>query len=174
MPTNMRQPWRMAILAGGLSFLIQAQPALSFGDAPSADQKEKVASEEPSPVDLLTAVRQGEISVDAEGSGDGRMTLSLTNKTKRKLRVVLPPGLIASGATGQFGGMGGMGGGMGGMGGGMMGGMGGGMGGMGGGGGGGRGGRGGRGGMGRGGEGSGGTGGGVDGGVEGGVSNMRS
>ena len=69
----------------------------------------------------------------AEGTGDGRMTLSLTNRTNPKLRVVLPPGLIASGATGQFGGgMGGMGGGMGGMGGGM-GGMGGGMGGMGGG-----------------------------------------
>ena len=56
------------------------------------------------------------------------MTLSLTNRTRRQLRVVLPPGIIAQSATGQFGGMGGMGGGMmGGMGGGMMGGMGGGM-----------------------------------------------
>ena len=56
----------------------------------------------------------------AEGTGDGRMTLSLTNRTNRKLRVVLPPGLIASGATGQFGGRAwGMGGGMGMMGGGM-------------------------------------------------------
>ena len=52
--------------------------------------------------------------------------MSLSNRTHAKLRVVLPPGLIVSGATGQFGGgMGGMGGGMGGMGGGMMGGMGG-------------------------------------------------
>ena len=40
------------------------------------------------------------------------MTLSLTNESNRRLNVVLPPGLIASGATGQFGGMGGMGGGM--------------------------------------------------------------
>ncbi len=69
------------------------------------------------------------MSVETEGRGDGRMTISVTNRTKRQLRVVLPPGLIAQGATGQFGGMGGMGGGMGG----MMGGMGGGMGGMGGG-----------------------------------------
>src|SRR5271157_5716814 len=56
------------------------------------------------------------------------MTVSVTNNTKKQLRVVLPPGIIAQGATGQFGGMGGMGGGMGGMGGGMMGGMAGGMG----------------------------------------------
>ena len=85
----------------------------------------------------------------AEGRGDGRMTVSVTNRTKRQLRVVLPPGLIAQGATGQFGGMGGMGGGMGGMMGGMGGGMGGMMGGMGGGMGGMRGGMGGMGGMGR-------------------------
>jgi hypothetical protein len=86
-------------------------------------------------MNLLDAMRDGLVSVKAEGIGDGRMTLSVTNKTKKQLRVVLPPGIIAQGATGQFGGMGGMGGGMGGMGGGMggMGGMGGGgMGGMGG------------------------------------------
>ena len=88
---------------------------------------------------LLDAMNQGLVGVEASGRGDGRMTVSVTNNTKKQLRVVLPPGLIAQGATGQFGGMGGMGGGMGGMGGGMggmgggMGGMGGGMGGMGGG-----------------------------------------
>src|SRR5262245_56886286 len=89
------------------------------------------AEQDPPEVNLLEAMRQGEISVQAEGMDDGRMKMSLTNRTRRPLRVVLPPGVIAQGATGQFGGMGGMGGGMGGMGGGM-GGMGGGMGGMGG------------------------------------------
>ncbi|MGB0070491.1 MAG: hypothetical protein WBQ11_20900 [Isosphaeraceae bacterium] len=85
---------------------------------------------------LLEAMSQGLVGVEASGRGDGRMTVSVTNNTKKQLRVVLPPGIIAQGATGQFGGMGGMGGmgggigGMGGMGGGMMGGMGG-MGGMG-------------------------------------------
>jgi hypothetical protein len=94
---------------------------------------------EPAAVSVLDALRAGKVAVEAEGTGDGRMTLTVTNRTKQPLRVVLPPGLIASGATGQFGGMGGFGGGMGGMGGGMggmgggMGGMGGGMGGMGGG-----------------------------------------
>ena len=78
---------------------------------------------------LLDAMNQGLVDVAAEGRGDGRMTVSVTNRTPRQLRVILPPGIIAQGATGQFGGMGGMGmGGMGGMGGGMgMGGMGGGM-----------------------------------------------
>ena len=90
-------------------------------------------------INLLTAMRDGLVTVEAEGRDDGRMTLSVTNNTNRQLRVVLPPGIIAQGATGQFGGMGGMGGGMGGGGGGMGGGMGGGgmgggMGGMGGGG----------------------------------------
>jgi hypothetical protein len=90
-------------------------------------------TEEVPEVSLLDAVRDGLVSVKAEGLGDGRMTVALKNKSQKKLRVVLPPGIIAQGATGQFGGMGGMGGGMGGMGGGMggmMGGMGGGMGGM--------------------------------------------
>ena len=71
---------------------------------------------------LLEAMSQGLVGVEASGRGDGRMTVSVTNNTKKQLRVVLPPGIIAQGATGQFGGMGGGMGGMGGMGGGMMGG----------------------------------------------------
>ena len=71
---------------------------------------------------LNTGIRDGLVSVEAAGRDDGRMTMSITNNTRRQLRVVLPPGIIAQGATGQFGGMGGMGGGMGG--GGMGGGMG--------------------------------------------------
>ncbi|SIO66888.1 hypothetical protein SAMN05444166_8260 [Singulisphaera sp. GP187] len=149
-------PGRLAALAAGLCLSVSATP--SIADEPAAKAEDQATSSETKPVSLFDAVRQGDVSVNAEGSGDGRMTLSLTNKTKRPLRVVLPPGLIASGATGQFGGMGGMGGG--GMGGG---GMGGGMGGMGGGGMGGMGG-GGMGGMGGGGMGGGGMGGGMGGG----------
>ena len=86
-------------------------------------------------LNLLDAMKKGAVSVKAEGNGDGRMIVSVTNRTNRPLRVVLPPGIVAQGATGQMGGMGGMGGGgMGGMGGGMGGMGGGGMGGMGGGG----------------------------------------
>ena len=70
-------------------------------------------------VSLLDGLRSGTIEAKAVGTGDGRMNLTIRNKSGRRLRVVLPPGLIASGASGQFGGMGG---GMGGMGGGGMGG----------------------------------------------------
>ena len=63
---------------------------------------------------LLDAVRDGLVAVDAEGRADGRMTMTITNQTRRQLRVVLPPGIIAQGATGQFGGIGGGGGGLGG------------------------------------------------------------
>ncbi len=95
----------------------------------------KRVDEDPAEVNLLDAMRQGKVSVRATGSNDGRLIVSVHNKSRQPLRVVLPPGIVAQSATGQMGGMmGGMGGGMGGMGGGgMMGGMGGGggMGGMG-------------------------------------------
>src|SRR4051812_15857283 len=60
---------------------------------------------------LLDAMDKGLVGVEAEGIGDGRMTVAVTNRTKGQLRVVLPPGLVAQGASGQMGGMGGMGGG---------------------------------------------------------------
>ena len=69
---------------------------------------EKAASTEDLPeLNLLDAARDGLVAIEAEGKGDGRMTMTITNRTRRPLRVVLPPGLIAQGATGQFGGMGG-------------------------------------------------------------------
>ena len=125
-PWHRPRPW-LATLA----LLLISQGPTRAGEPTKAD----TPPPPPPGVGLLDAMRAGTVSVDAEGRGDGTMTLSVTNLTGRKLKVVLPPGLIASGATGQFGGMGGMGGGgMGGMGGGGMGGMGGGgMGGMGGG-----------------------------------------
>ena len=148
---------RWPALACGLCLLLPGTRTLA--DEPATTETAK-PDDRGRPHQPLRRPPQGDISVKAEGSGDGRMTLSLTNRTKRHLRVVLPPGLIASGVTGQFGGMGGGGmggGGMGGMGGGGMGGMGGGMGGGGMGGGG----------MGGGGMGGGGMGGGMSGGMGG-------
>ena len=101
-----------------------SQPKIST--APNADKSHvKNDAQDVPEMSLLDAMRDGLVTVKAEGIGDGRMTLSVANKSKRQLRVVLPPGIIAQSATGQWGGMGGMGGGMGGgmMGGGMGGGM---------------------------------------------------
>jgi hypothetical protein len=107
------------------------RPARVVADkAPPATGVDAASTEKIPEMNLLEAKRQGLVSTQAEGRGDGRMTVCVTNRTKRKLRVVLPPGIIAQSATGQFGGIGGMGGGMGGMGGGIggMGGIGGGLG----------------------------------------------
>ena len=52
---------------------------------------------------MIEGLRKGQLGASAEGTGDGLMTLHLTNKTGRKLRVVLPPGLVAAGATGLTG-----------------------------------------------------------------------
>ncbi|MFM7127888.1 MAG: hypothetical protein ACKO0V_00845, partial [bacterium] len=51
-------------------------------------------------ISLFDAMKSGEVVAHAEGTGDGRMRLTMQNNSKRKLRVILPPGLIASGASG--------------------------------------------------------------------------
>ena len=139
----MRSPIRVlaALLATGFVILMPGSPV--FADESkghprtTAGPSQTQQTPDIPTINLLDALRDKQVSAQIEGTGDGRVTLSLTNRTHRKLRVVLPPGIVAQSATGQMGGMmGGMGGGMGGMGGGMMGGMGGmggGMGGMGGG-----------------------------------------
>ncbi len=87
-----------------------------LGAASAADDapQPKAVAETPTPdpaqaeiptYNLLDAMRDGLVNVDAEGRDDGRLTMSVTNTSSRKLRVVLPPGLIAQGATGQMGGM---------------------------------------------------------------------
>jgi len=87
------------------------RPEVKAGAKPDQEVRE---------LNLLDAMRGGLVAVKAEGIGDGRMTMAVTNRTTRPLRVILPPGIVVQGATGQMGGMGGggMGGGMGGMGGG--------------------------------------------------------
>ena len=86
-------------------------------------------ADDPPAVDLVAGTRDGTLASGARGMADGRVLIRVTNKTKRPLDVVLPPGLVAAGATGQFGAGGGGGfGGGGGLGGGGGGGMGGGRG----------------------------------------------
>ena len=95
------------LLLGAVVFAGGPQIAVSQENPPAA---------EPPSVNLLEGLRDGRLAARAEGRGDGRMTLSITNQSPSRLRVVLPPGLVASGASGQFGagGAGGPGGGFGG------------------------------------------------------------
>ena len=92
------------LISGGLGLLGPGGPSLA--DEPG--------SEEAASLDLFDGLRSGVLRASAEGTGGDRMTLSVTNRSSRSLRVVLPPGLLASGAAGQFGGGGFGGGGFGG------------------------------------------------------------
>ncbi|MCA1684911.1 MAG: hypothetical protein LC745_02780, partial [Planctomycetia bacterium] len=65
------------------------------GPVPTA---ETAASET---VSVLDAVQAGDLTVVARGAGQDRVKITVTNTTKRRLRVVLPPGLVASSAAGQ-------------------------------------------------------------------------
>jgi hypothetical protein len=81
------------LLSGGLGLL--ALGGRSLADEPGPDEAPSLG--------LFDGLRSGALRASAEGTGGDRMTLSVTNRSSRALRVVLPPGLLASGAAGQFG-----------------------------------------------------------------------
>ena len=60
--------------------------ASASASASAADKEKDIPS-----YDLLDAARKGLVSVTAEGSGDGRMTLSVTNRTKKHSASSSPP-----------------------------------------------------------------------------------
>ena len=91
------------LLPGGL-WLLLGVPSFAGESAP----------DEAPAISLFDGIRSGVLRVSAEGTGGDRMNLAVTNRSSRRLRVVLPPGLLASGVTGQFGGGGFGGGGLGG------------------------------------------------------------
>ena len=62
-------------------------------------------------VKVLDAEKAGTIAVEVRGQGQDRVRVTLKNTSTRRLNVVLPPGLVASSATGQPGGGGAAGGG---------------------------------------------------------------
>lgn len=77
-------------------------------------QAQEVEPSEPLPgfelqaesVGLLEARNAGLLSVTARGQGDQAVQLELTNRSPRRLNVVIPPGLVAAASTGQFQSMG--------------------------------------------------------------------
>ena len=52
-------------------------------------------------VSVLDAKKAGDLKVEARGAGDDRVKITLTNASAKRLKVVLPPGLVASSATAQ-------------------------------------------------------------------------
>ncbi len=52
-------------------------------------------------IDLLEGQSAGDLGVVARGHGQDRVRLTIQNRSKRRLNVIVPPGLVASSALGQ-------------------------------------------------------------------------
>ena len=72
-------------------------PAWAEPEEP-APNAETVASQT---VSVLDARKAGDLSVEVRGAGQDRVKMTLTNSTSRRLKVVLPAGLVASSAVAQ-------------------------------------------------------------------------
>ncbi len=68
-----------------------AEKAEATTNAPKANEPQEEAPAELPSLNLIDGLRTGQLAVTAEGTGDGRMTVNVTNRTHSKLRVVLPP-----------------------------------------------------------------------------------
>ena len=83
------------------------EPVWSQAVAPVADHLARSGSPAPDRgqmgdrVSILNATRQGLVETLVTGDGETRVRVALTNKTPRRLAIVLPPGLVAVAATGQ-------------------------------------------------------------------------
>src|SRR4051794_2714104 len=54
-------------------------------------------------VRVLDARHAGDVALEVRGQGQDKVRISLRNTSAKRLNVVLPPGLVASSATGQRG-----------------------------------------------------------------------
>lgn len=90
-------------LTGGLILMAgpgaDAQTARAAAPEPSAPP----AAVDTRDVDLLAAMKQGEIDVVARGQGQDKVHLTVKNTSAKRLNVVLPAGLVASSAAAQGG-----------------------------------------------------------------------
>jgi hypothetical protein len=72
----------------------------------NAEPSDPVPGEEGSPVtvQILDAQKSGAIELAVRGQGQDKVKVTIKNSSPTRLNVVLPPGLVASSATGQGGG----------------------------------------------------------------------
>ncbi|CAN5816347.1 hypothetical protein BH23PLA1_BH23PLA1_01010 [soil metagenome] len=101
--------WRLLNLArarsaSGLRLGLSLSLTLLLGAASTAQESPeplpdaRLASES---VDLLKARDAGQVEVLARGQGNDRVSLAIRNTSPRRLKVVVPPGLVASAGVGQ-------------------------------------------------------------------------
>jgi hypothetical protein len=89
--------------AGLLSCSLFGAAAVTPARAEPAEPLPTADDLAPEPVSVLDAHKSGDLTVDARGAGQDRVKITLKNTSARRLKVVIPPGLVASSATGQGG-----------------------------------------------------------------------
>ncbi len=100
--------WRHLCLARAFAasgFLLSTTLGLAMAGEPSDPTPEADTPVET--VKVLDAEKAGMLAVDVRGSGSESVKVILRNQSGKKLKVILPPGLVASNAVGQAGGGGG-------------------------------------------------------------------
>src|SRR5215831_15061612 len=104
--------WSAAGLVGGM-MLLGGSVATAQGPTPATSRPEPSAPPAEvatATVDLLQAGKAGDLTVTARGQGQDKVRMTIRNTTKRRLNVIVPPGLVAASKVGQAGGGGGRGG----------------------------------------------------------------
>ena len=90
---------RACSAAGLLLTASLGRGAIAQGDEPATRPDPKAGIEQ---INVIEAEKTGAIGILAKGDGADKVRFSVHNKTDRRLKVILPPGLIASsGAVGQ-------------------------------------------------------------------------
>ncbi len=88
-------------LGRSLKLGIVAFATLILGQSSSAIAGDTKVAPETRTVAILEAEKAGDIAVSVRGQGEDRVKFSITNRSSRRLNVVIPPGLVASSTPGQ-------------------------------------------------------------------------
>jgi len=86
----------LVVASLGLGGMAQAQ-----SNKPSSEPASQPVGVATETVDLLSASRSGDLVVTARGQGQDRVRISIQNKSRKRLNVVIPPGLVAASTVGQ-------------------------------------------------------------------------
>ena len=81
---------------------------VSAGLVHAGDPSEPVPSRDSvsETIKVLDGQKSGDLAIEARGRGQSQVHLSIRNTSKKKLNVVLPPGLVAASGVGQLQSMG--------------------------------------------------------------------
>ncbi len=98
--------WGAAGLVIGSSVLAAPHAAAQLKlEAPSESEiTARPAEVDSQTVDILKARKDGDLGVVVRGQGQGRVKFSLSNKSSKRLNVVIPPGMVAASGVAQGGG----------------------------------------------------------------------